>query len=561
MATQPKNKHTASKQKEASSKKKTATVAPTSFQKNLPFIITGIFFLLSVIGIMNHEMWRDELQAWMVARDAHSIAELFQNVKYEGHPALWHLFLFALSSITHDPFIMQVFHVLIATTFVFLINRYAPFTMITKILITFGYYSFYEYSIISRNYGLGFLFVVIILMLYKNRRQHYILISVVLFFLANTHVHALILSGLLAAVLLIDYIQKVRAGEFENIGAMKIALCCVIVISGWTASFLQIKPEADNSFPVNYPKAGEDNAARWTFAIYKIATTYYAIPKLEHLHFWNTNILEPLKLKEGVEIVDNDKLNVFLPLVTFLIFFFCFLRKPLILALYTAGTLIFIYLFYYTALTHSRYCSHLFVLLLACMWIENYYKEKNYSEKWLNTLSVAGKKGGKILFTIVLVAGFIGGVGSYVKDLNAPFTASNELVDFLKENNYEEIKIYAVSDFIVSPVAGLLDRTLYYPQRKYDGSFIIWDQKRIDAIDYGVIINEMQEDAKRGLKKMLFITDNPLKFVNPNTQQSEAITEGMIAANLHVQLLKNIKAGVVPDEKYFVYLVEEKVNS
>jgi len=560
MASHTKKKQQPARQHEAAAKKEIAKAAPTALQENLPLIITGIFFLLSVICIQNHEMWRDELQAWMVARDAHSLPQLFQNVKYEGHPALWHLFLFVFTSFTHDPFIMQVFHILISSAFVFLINRYAPFSLLIKILITFGYYAFYEYNLISRSYGFGFLLVIIFLLLYKNRRQHYILISVLLFFLANTHVHALMLSGFFSAILFIDYIQKVRTGAFEKVGIMKLALCCLIVFSGWTTSVLQIKPEPDNSFPVSYPKPDEDNAARWTFSISKITTSYTAIPKLDHPHYWNTNFFEPLTTRNGVEIVDNEKLNLFFPLLIFLIFFFYFLRKPLVLLLYTAATFSFIFLFYYSALTHSRYCGHLFVLLLACMWLETYYSEKIFSNSTLNSCVRFGKIAGKYLFIFILITGFIGGVGAYYKDLQKPFSASAELADFLKENDLDKLKIYAATDFVISPVAGILDRQLYYPQRKSEGSFVIWDQKRNDNVEYASIINEMQEDQKHGMKKMLFITENPLQFVNPNTQQSEPITEGMVSANLHVQLLKTIKAGVVPDEKYLVYMVEERVK-
>ena len=171
MATHTKNQHKPKRQQEASSKKETAVAMQTDFQKNLPFILTGVYFLLSIFGILHHEMWRDEHQAWLVARDAHSLPQLFQNVRYEGHPALWHLFLYAFTSITHDPFIMQVFHILISTAFVFLINRYAPFSLPIKILITFGYYSLYEFNIISRSYGLGFLLVTALLILYTNRKK------------------------------------------------------------------------------------------------------------------------------------------------------------------------------------------------------------------------------------------------------------------------------------------------------------------------------------------------------------------------------------------------------
>jgi hypothetical protein len=54
-----------------------------------PLCITVLFFLLSLNTILHHEMWRDELQAWLIARDSDSIAQLFfQNLRYEGHPGL-----------------------------------------------------------------------------------------------------------------------------------------------------------------------------------------------------------------------------------------------------------------------------------------------------------------------------------------------------------------------------------------------------------------------------------------------------------------------------------------
>ena len=558
MSSQLKKQNKTARQHGGAIKKEPAKAPQSPLLKNFPFIITGIYFVLSVIGILHHEMWRDELQAWMDARDAHSVGQLFQNIRYEGHPVLWYLFLYAISFLTHDPWMMQVFHILISSAFVFLINRYAPFSLINKILITFGYYTFYEYNIISRSYGLGFLLVVIILILYKNRRQYYLPISLLLFLLANTQVHGLMLSGLLAGILLIDYIQNVRRGKFEKLSIGKVALCFVIVVSGWAASVVQIKPEADNSFPVNYPKPGDDLSARRTFTIYKFATAYYSIPKLDRLHFWNTNLFEPVTTTNGVELVNTEKLNLVFPLLTFLIFCLYFLRKPLILLLYTVGSIAIIYFLYYSGLTHSRYCSHLFVLLFACMWLETYYTEKIISGKLFNSLSSAGRSAGKYLFIIVLGTGFIGGLSSYLKDLNAPFSASAELAEFLKENDLDKMKIYAASDFIVSPVAGILDRPLYYPQRKTEGTFIIWDQQRSDKVDYAGIINEMEEEQKKGIHKMLFISDNPLQFVNSVTQQSEAITEGMVSANLHLQLLKNIKAGIVPDEKYFVYLFEKR---
>jgi len=106
--------------------------------------VTIVFFGLSLIGILRHEMWRDEYQAWMVASDADSMAGLFRNLKYEGHPSLWYILLYIISSVADHPFGMQLLHILLSAGAVFLINRHAPFPLWQRILLTFGYFVFYE---------------------------------------------------------------------------------------------------------------------------------------------------------------------------------------------------------------------------------------------------------------------------------------------------------------------------------------------------------------------------------------------------------------------------------
>src|SRR5690242_13054728 len=60
-----------------------------------PYALAIVFFVLCLLRTLAHVMWRDELQAWMIARESHSLAELFYNARYEGHPALWFLLLYA----------------------------------------------------------------------------------------------------------------------------------------------------------------------------------------------------------------------------------------------------------------------------------------------------------------------------------------------------------------------------------------------------------------------------------------------------------------------------------
>jgi hypothetical protein len=124
-------------------------------------IVTSSFFLLGLFGILNHSMWRDELNVWLIARDSSSLLELFHNIKYEGHPALWYLCLYFLNQFTSNPVAMQFLHLLIATSSIFIFIKYSPFTPLQKLLFSFGYLPFYEYLVISRNYAIGLLLVLL----------------------------------------------------------------------------------------------------------------------------------------------------------------------------------------------------------------------------------------------------------------------------------------------------------------------------------------------------------------------------------------------------------------
>ena len=90
------------------------------------------YFSLGLILLWRHEMWQDEWQAWLIARESPSLGALFQNLRYEGHPGLWYCGLFLVSRITSSPLGMQVLHLIIATCSVFVFLKYSPFTRTHK---------------------------------------------------------------------------------------------------------------------------------------------------------------------------------------------------------------------------------------------------------------------------------------------------------------------------------------------------------------------------------------------------------------------------------------------
>src|SRR5689334_12623345 len=80
----------------------------------LYFIILICFSVLSVVGVLNHEVWLDEAHHWLFARDSDSIQELWSNMRYDGHPILWNILLFYISRISRDVIGMQLLNVVLA---------------------------------------------------------------------------------------------------------------------------------------------------------------------------------------------------------------------------------------------------------------------------------------------------------------------------------------------------------------------------------------------------------------------------------------------------------------
>jgi hypothetical protein len=98
----------------------------------LPDLLFVLIAVYNAIRLFRHAMWRDELQAFMVAAASNTPLDLFAKLKYEGHPGLWHLLLWVVTRFTTDPVAMQVLHLVIALGVWVLVWRLSPFRPVGK---------------------------------------------------------------------------------------------------------------------------------------------------------------------------------------------------------------------------------------------------------------------------------------------------------------------------------------------------------------------------------------------------------------------------------------------
>ena len=213
------------------------------------FWLTLVFLVVCGYGVMHHEMWRDEIQAWLLARDSTSIFNLLAHMKYEGHPALWHLCLMPLSRFSASPMMMQIFHLLIATTTVFLFTRYAPFHLLIKFLFAFGYFALYEYAIVARNYAIGVLLITIFCVLYRDRYRRIVWIGFILILLAHTSVHALIVTIAIGIALLCEFLYfHYYKREIPVDNRQRVWIGFALIGFGIVTAVLQLNPPPDSGF-------------------------------------------------------------------------------------------------------------------------------------------------------------------------------------------------------------------------------------------------------------------------------------------------------------------------
>jgi hypothetical protein len=92
---------------------------------------------------------------------------------------------------------VQVVHAVIALSLIGAIGLFSPFSRLERVLLLASYFVLYEYTVISRNYGIGFLIALIYAQMRDPAHRVY-LNACLLGLLANTNMFAFILSGAFA---------------------------------------------------------------------------------------------------------------------------------------------------------------------------------------------------------------------------------------------------------------------------------------------------------------------------------------------------------------------------
>lgn len=151
----------------------------------------------------HHEPWRDEVVPMSFAKGVSSLGELWEVLRYQGHPILWYLVLRAAHFVFGTTAVMPVASVVIAIAAVAVFLAYAPLPLWVKALVTFGYFPIFEYAVIARGNGLAMLLLFGFCVLY-GRGGAPIAAAAALAALANTTVLGFLVAAAAGVMVVVD---------------------------------------------------------------------------------------------------------------------------------------------------------------------------------------------------------------------------------------------------------------------------------------------------------------------------------------------------------------------
>lgn len=505
-----------------------------------PYLAALAFTAGLGLVVARHEMWRDELQAWLIARDSPNPLALLANTKYEGHPALWHLILWIITRFTTNPVAMQVVHVGIAGLSAFLLVRFAPFPVVVRVLIAAGYFFAYEWAVIARNYGLSVLLLFLICALYRDRWRYFPWLGGCGLLLAHTNVFATIITGVLTVTWAIEF-AVAYAGKFREADRFwgRALIGFGLLLMGVSTAVIQMKPPADGAFAAEWH-------FRWTTErrerVATAAVNAFFPLRDDSRDFWHRNpLLQAEPKRRGLMPFIPSERRAAVALAVLGVSALWFFKRPWLVAPLVVGyggLLAFLYLKYPGS---SRHHGFLFLLFVVLLWMSANYTPWRAKWQWIEW-PAAWLDRLRFYALVPLLIVHVAGAWTAIRlDWHEPFSRARETAHWLREKYSATHEVALLGD--PSPAASAVlgywrTGKMFYADRGEFGSFVIWDERWRDG--------ENRRRVGDALDKLRASMSGPIVLVLNYRLESRQLQR-------RCRYLRSFEGATVGDESYHIY--------
>ena len=424
-------------------------------------IVGLVYFAYLAWAHSHHELWRDEIHSWTIARLADGFGDIVTGDRvYEGHPPLWFWYLRVWSWLTDRAWGLHAATVVAVGTGAVLFLRFAPFARVLKVLLLCSYLIGYEYGVISRNYSLGFLLLVLFCCSFRPLRPRALWSSVVLGLLCITSAYGAVMACSLFLVLAATYVSasftRTRPRLLEITASPRVLLAGAALLVALAFSFKTSSPPDPNPFAQDWNFAALNRHAIepaiervvYAFLPVRVAsdTNCWRLP----WEFWKQH--ETARLWVGVALLAVS----------------CISLAPAWSSLLAFVVGVGLMMFLQTALFGGgiRHWGHAFLLYLAVCWIAR--KTQPRAFRRLSSLFLLVVGAFQLHTWLVLV-----GV-----DRTRVFSGGEETAAFIERAGLQDLPIVAGPDWFVITVTGYLRRPYVSSETEEFNQTVVFHARR-----------------------------------------------------------------------------------
>jgi hypothetical protein len=459
----------------------TMNTAGGAFRKNplLWSLVLGLY--LWVVGgtIHAHEPWRDEAELWTVARDIPTLGELWKEMPYEAHSIVWYLLMRPFARMGASPLVMSYSNLALTFCAIVLIVGRAPWPRLTKILLFFSYYLFWQFAVEVRVYVLSLFAMVLVAAVYPQRQQRPWTYTLVVSLLFNSTIMSFSMAGALMVLYALEQYPRKFSDRRAVAGLVIMGLSAVAMLLQMGILF---RP-ADCYKPVTW-------------------------------HFDSAALIRDLA---GLFFVGVNPAMVFMP-ISILLLLFC------VYILFTRPRALFIFFCHFLGAfgivaLHGgspRFYGTIWIGIFTCLWLAVYEPEQRWAwmDRWQLRLPSWEHRQGILLtlFNLCLMVSIPMGIQMHLLDRRFDYSGTQEMARFLQANRLDDLPIAAHRYSIVSAIS------LHMPGKEfwYTGleKYVTYSHTNLDQQNADRI---SPEEAERSIHRqfappqpVLWLTDAPL---------------------------------------------------
>ena len=447
----------------------------SALDRHLLPVAFGTFVLLLVMLALRHEPWRDEWQAWVIARDSSSLGDVLHNSRYEGHPPLWYFVLWFASRISRDVVAMQLVNAAIGVATAAVVLWRAPFARAARIAILFGYFPLYQYGTISRSYGLGLMLLVVTLAVAAQRPRRPLAVAVPLGLMILTSAHALLLGAAVAGGLLVDGVVTARADRATLPSRRSVVAASVLLAVCGIVAVLQIMPPSDGGYGVGLSTPSDARSQASPLA--PVTMAMFVGRKL----LPTSRVLGALATVVGAIVVAAVAWQV--------------RRRPGALTLWLGANALLLGLAWFRYVGQIRHWGHVYLAAIATFWLVESFGE------WRGTVPHRPMRWDRVVAycaILVLSAQVLFGLRAVYKDLRLPYSPTPAAAAWIREHDLIDATLIGWPDEVAMAVAADLDRPMLFLEQDRVGTFVLWrnDRRRVTSREIVTAVEDRLGDGR-----------------------------------------------------------------